>query len=601
MEKLALVVAPLILYAVVLGVRRALGRMPNRHALNVELSVALVLYFFATAGLGVFWVANQQLPPFDLHYLFGYATAALVVAHLIFNTRVVVRHFQKPRGVAGAHRKFDAMRIVRLAGYAVGVVVAFLLGMRSGTTEISSAIGGTSSPSMKAVGEVHAFSSHSRTGVVLRAPGVTWDKPVPRYLDRSSLAAVSLPEPKIDAAPGGTVTISELSTLLWATAGITDRRGGLELRAAASSGALFPTEIYVVARDVAGLAPGVYAYGPERHTLHSLGKAPPLLADLGAAEAGEPPLTLIATCVFRRSGQKYRDRAYRYAVADAGHALGNTLAAAASRDFGARMVARFDDAAVARLVGADDVEEGAVAMVAIGPGIPALRAPSALAPAGSPEASELSLGATSLAHLATSLRLVEEEPTATGSAIALPRASSPAPPVLPILERRRSVRNFSSRAVTLDELGAWLERAHAPEPALTRTLRTHVVATRVAGLEPGVYRYDPRAHTLVLARAGAFAEAAGRAALDQEVVGGAPVTVVLSMDRATLDLEGPRGYRHAFVEAGLIGARLYIATVGAGLGGSSVGAFYDEELAGLLDVPLDREWPVHIFAMGATD
>ncbi len=151
-EKLALVTAPLVLYAVVLGVRAALGKMPNRHALNVELSVALVLYFFATAGLGIFWVANQQLPPFDLHYLSGYATAALVVAHLIFNTRIVVRYFQRPK-TAGRprERRADPMRVVRWAGYLIGLVVAFFIGMRSGSTEISSQLGAGVSPSMKAI------------------------------------------------------------------------------------------------------------------------------------------------------------------------------------------------------------------------------------------------------------------------------------------------------------------------------------------------------------------------------------------------------------------------------------------------------------------
>ena len=28
-------------------------------------------YLLCTAGLGLFWVANQQLPVFDWHYLFG--------------------------------------------------------------------------------------------------------------------------------------------------------------------------------------------------------------------------------------------------------------------------------------------------------------------------------------------------------------------------------------------------------------------------------------------------------------------------------------------------------------------------------------------------
>ena len=38
----------------------------------------LLFYFAATAGLGIFWVARQELPVFDWHYLFGYVTLVLV-------------------------------------------------------------------------------------------------------------------------------------------------------------------------------------------------------------------------------------------------------------------------------------------------------------------------------------------------------------------------------------------------------------------------------------------------------------------------------------------------------------------------------------------
>ncbi len=434
-----------------------------------------------------------------------------------------------------------------------------------------------------------------------RAPGVSWEKTVPRYVDRSALPQVELPKPILDRDSSGPMTIDDLSTLLWATAGITDRRGGIELRASASSGALFPSEFYVLARDVQGLEPGVYAYGPEKHVLAKIGGAPPSFASFGAADAGEPPLGIVATSVFRRSGQKYRDRAYRYAVADAGHALGNTLAAAEVLGLGAKLLARFDERAVAPVIGVDDVEEGVTAMVSIGRAVERGIAPAPLVFVGDTDSKALELGATSLAHLATSMRSAPRLEKPEGATIALPKPAEPAPPVLPILEKRRSERTFAARPVTLAELGAWLTRSAAVEPMLSRALRVHVVAARVADLEPGVYRYHPADHSLTLTRPGAFGEAAGRAALDQEVVGGAPVSVWISFDRAVLEAEGPRAYRHAFLDAGLVGARLYIAAGGLGLAGSSVGAFYDEEAAELLGVPLEKEWPAHVFGAGVKE
>ena len=89
-----------------LGVERWRKRGPSRHGVNVHTSILLMLYLLGTAGLGIFWVANQQLPVFDLHYLFGYATIALVIVHLVFNLPIVVRYF-KPRKNEGQARIQD--------------------------------------------------------------------------------------------------------------------------------------------------------------------------------------------------------------------------------------------------------------------------------------------------------------------------------------------------------------------------------------------------------------------------------------------------------------------------------------------------------------
>ena len=89
MDKLLWVTVPLAVALVALGWAAWRGRLPSRTVLNVAFSVLLLAYVLGTAGLGIFWVANQQLPVFDWHYLFGYVTVALLVVHLCFNFRVV--------------------------------------------------------------------------------------------------------------------------------------------------------------------------------------------------------------------------------------------------------------------------------------------------------------------------------------------------------------------------------------------------------------------------------------------------------------------------------------------------------------------------------
>src|SRR6478609_9127473 len=101
-------------------------------------------YLLATASLGIFWVANQQLPVFDWHYLFGYGTVLLVTLHLAFNFPVVWRFFARhlrrtdepgaagPRGPGGAARRgaLGALGLLALAG------AAFVLGLRHGRSEL---------------------------------------------------------------------------------------------------------------------------------------------------------------------------------------------------------------------------------------------------------------------------------------------------------------------------------------------------------------------------------------------------------------------------------------------------------------------------------
>jgi cytochrome bd-type quinol oxidase subunit 2 len=62
MTKLLWVVVPLLVALAAWAMLGLRGRAPSRQALNVWSSLLLVAYVLSTAGLGVFWVASQQLP-----------------------------------------------------------------------------------------------------------------------------------------------------------------------------------------------------------------------------------------------------------------------------------------------------------------------------------------------------------------------------------------------------------------------------------------------------------------------------------------------------------------------------------------------------------
>jgi len=641
-------------------------------ALNVWSSLFLMVYVLGTAGLGIFWVANQHLPVFDWHYLFGYATVLLLMLHLAFNFRVVWQHLARrrppapregraPAAPAGLGRRpaLGALGVLGATALAGG---AFVLGLRHGRTELriepatgpaAGAGAGTAvdnaATALALVEQFHEFSAHSRAGLLRRAPGVAWGDPPPPfkpYLIRPGAARVVLPSPQLarDASDGRPFDAGALGAVLWHTAGVSQQSGTIAFRTSPSSGALFSTELYVVVRAVTGVDAGVWHYDARTHALQRLpGRLPTELAmglEAGAAPA-DTLAVVVATAIFRRSGHKYRDRTYRYVLADLGHALENLQVAAQALGAATTLQRRFDEARTAALLAVDEAEEGVLALAVLrpagrapigqaGPLAAAASAPVraasaspgllALAPTGAAihwQAPVLStagaapLGVTDAMHRATSLRAASAAPVVvplapdTGAANTLPL---PAPMTalvdpLRVIAQRRSVRRFANAALPLQALSALLAAMGRPAPQLSDAVRIDVVTQAVQGLETASWRYDPVAHGLRMRvrHDSGLRRRSRAAALGQDVIGDAAVVFVLAVQRAAFaaDPHGPaRGYRHAFLEAGLVGERLYLEAGARGLGVCAVGAFYDDEAAALVGVDPQHEWIVHFAALG---
>ena len=656
MPKLLWVALPLLIAATLLALQALLRRRaPSRHALNIWSSLLLTGYVATTAGLGIFWVANQQLPPFDWHYLFGYTTVLLVALHLAFNFRIAWNYVTRAPNAAraagadsGQNAGHGRRRWLGTLGVLLATGTAFVLGLRHGRSELrvqwpapgaSGGVGAAAAPdrsdaALELVERYHAFSTHTRAGVLLRAPSVDWGDPPPPFKHYPGAPRVVLPPATAGATPFG---LEALGAVLWHTAGVTDARGPVKLRASPSSGALFSTELYVAGRAVAGLPLGLWHYDAQAHALERLAGASPADAELGAPF--EPALhdaaaVIVATAVFRRTGHKYRDRSYRYVLADLGHALENLRLAADARGAHADFVNRFDEARAAATLGIDEAEEGVLALAALrqraapgpatvdaAPPAPAAEGPTQpetrwlLPPAPAEQA--LPLGVTSAMHLATSLRAAAPPASAASAAappapaaarpagsLTLPPAAASVANVLAIIAARRSVRRFAPTPLAQGALAgvlAGMTAARSP-PLLSAAVQVYVVVNAVVGLAPGAYRYESGPHRLVPRRANTDLRATAQAAaFDQDVIGGAAVVFVLAIERATLaaDASGPaRGYRHAFIEAGLVGERIYIEAGARGLGVCAVGAFYDEEAAALVAIDPEREWVVHFAALG---
>ncbi|WP_238120316.1 MULTISPECIES: SagB/ThcOx family dehydrogenase [unclassified Xanthobacter] len=431
------------------------------------------------------------------------------------------------------------------------------------------------------------------------------------------------------AVPPAPLTLGAVATLLELSMGLSawkelgpDRWA---VRCNPSSGNLHPTEAYVLAVHVPALANGLYHYVSRDHAL----ELRCLSADAGAdAPAG---LWIGLSSIQWREAWKYGERAFRYCQLDTGHALAAFRYAAAALGWRVRLVEDLDSAGLAALLGLDRAADFAGAEreepelllavdVAPGEGV-TVPLPTLLA--------EGWVGAANVLDRHPMYRwpVIDEVARATvrrGASVARapmvlptypPRRSDATGRVVEIIRGRRSAQRFDAKyhmpqATFWSLLDALLLRPQAVPfdvwdvpPSLHPVLFVH----KVEGVDTGVYAL-PRAPEM---------EAPLRAALrddfewtkpegcpahlplyrlartdsrgvirtlscHQAIAGDSCFSVGFIAAFGTALEEGAWRYRQLFWEAGLLGQVLYLEATAAGLGGTGIGCYFDDDLHRLL-------------------
>ena len=171
------------------------------------------------------------------------------------------------------------------------------------------------------------------------------------------------------------LTLDQLSTITHAGYGLVGRTlfGQVEFleRSVPSGGGLYPLELYVIARAVDGLEPGIHHYVPLHHGLELVrpGLLPRAFSTylfLGQPYATSAAAVIVLTAVTQRSLGKYGDRGYRYLLLEAGHVAQNINLATVGLGLGCCNLGGFFDQELASLVGADIEQEIPVYAVAVG-------------------------------------------------------------------------------------------------------------------------------------------------------------------------------------------------------------------------------------------
>ena len=356
-----------------------------------------------------------------------------------------------------------------------------------------------------------------------------------------------------------------LHRFLYRIAGVNAKKvyPGVEyyLRTVPSAGALYPIEVYFQSRGVEGLEDGIYHLSVAENGLRLLY---PLdenegveccFADTRAIEG----FIFLYSALYYRSSWKYKNRAFRYCLLDAGHVSGATEASAICFNHAYHIHYRFD---LDRLNSAFGFEKKEFFLSSI--------------IMGKPKKSHIEKCTMQLPYVDGTNTFEQntliEEAYQKSIRLAKCKQSFRFPSINfdkrrleEAILHRRSIRAFGALPIKLEQFRFVLEWMSAVIPSdCDEQVRIWSVVNRVEGLESGLYLDG------VLQKRGDFSKRAGYLCLEQAFGQESAVTFFLTGLTPN--------YRPLMQKAGHIGHRCYIASEYLGLGCSGIGAFYDEEV-----------------------
>ena len=174
----------------------------------------------------------------------------------------------------------------------------------------------------------------------------------------------------------GAVALADVSTLLSLVWGVQSRItspifGSLAHKTSPSGGARHPGEVYLMARNVTGLAHGIYHYDALRHRLETIRTGPTANRAwrycVRQNHARDAAALFVMTAVFPRTMWKYHaGRAYRVVLLDAGHLCQTFCLTATWLGLGPFSTAALDDDLIERDLKIDGVSESVLYVAGVG-------------------------------------------------------------------------------------------------------------------------------------------------------------------------------------------------------------------------------------------
>jgi SagB-type dehydrogenase family enzyme len=201
--------------------------------------------------------------------------------------------------------------------------------------------------------------------------------------------------------------------------------------------------------------------------------------------------------------------------------------------------------------------------------------------------------------------------------ISLPKPAEISVPDLELrcaIESRRSIREYARDPLTLHELSylLWCTQGivqrhepyatfrNVPSAGGRHAFETYLLINRVSDLEPGLYRYLAFSHRLMIVETRSdIADQLMEACLKQPIVRDSAVTFIWTCVIYRMAWRySERAYRLVHLDAGHVCQNLYLAAEQLGCGVCAIGAFDDEQMAGLLGIDGSDEFVIYCATVG---
>lgn len=203
-----------------------------------------------------------------------------------------------------------------------------------------------------------------------------------------------------------------------------------------------------------------------------------------------------------------------------------------------------------------------------------------------------------------------------------PQVPLPTPLTIPAVSlteailSRTSVRNFSPRTFSLEEIATLLHYAYGitrdnqgtnlprpfrvvPSGGALYPLEIFFHCTNIEGQTPGLYHYNAAGHHIRRLREGDERQAIAESIIQPDVAQESSLVVfITAMFERTVFKYGDRGYRFTLLEAGHVAQNMNLVSTALELGCVNIGGFYDREIDEYLEIDGVTHSTVYMLGIG---